>query len=49
MLGSRRWNLRNPGARGWWEAHDKDTLGLEFVALVSEILGEEAPASGDLP
>ena len=42
MVANVRWTFRNPGVRTWWEVYDKDTASPEFVALVSEILGEEA-------
>jgi hypothetical protein len=56
MLDEERWqkhygDLRSlfrssPGVREWWKASTmRPTMSLEFVALVEEILGEEAEAA----
>ena len=44
-LGDLRGFLRNPGVAQWWRAPMRGaTFSPEFVALVSEILGEEPEA-----
>jgi len=54
MLDADRWEVRraslvqslaNPGLVQWWKANPS-TLSPEFVALVEEILGEEAEGGG---
>jgi hypothetical protein len=45
VRGQLKGTLQPPGAIRWWESNQMGgVLSPEFVALVDEILGEEAPA-----